>query len=111
LEKNPWVGWVVALGAIGFALAMAFGVFDESPPDSMERLAQHVTIRCTETGETWTMTRGEFERMLMMQPGQIDPNAGIPSRFAEGRLTGVLVDDDEWRKTVAHINKMKDRYD
>jgi len=111
LEKNPWVGWIVALSAIGFAIAMSFGVFKEQPRDSMELLSQHVTIQCTETGETWSMTRGEFERLLMMQPGQIDPNAGIPSQFAEGRLTGVLVNDTEWRETVAHINKMKNKYD
>lgn len=111
LSKHSWIGWVVAIVAVGFAMAMAFGVFTEEPPDSMARRSQQVTIRCTETNQTWTMSRGEFERMLLLHQGQIDPEKGIPSHFADGRLTGVLVSDDEWRETVARINKMKARYE
>jgi len=111
LSNNPWIGWGVAAVAITFAFAMAFGVFTEQPIDSVERRGQQVTIRCTETDETWTMSRGEFERMLMRYRGQIDPEQGIPSHFADGRLTGVLVSDDEWRETVARINKSKAKYD
>jgi hypothetical protein len=111
LQKNPWIGWAVALVAIAFAAAMILGVFEKPAPDSVERRGQQVTIRCTETGETWQMSRGEFERMLLLHKGKIDPGQGIPSKFAEGRLTGVLVDDDEWRETVKRINAMKAQFD
>jgi len=111
LAKNPWIGWVIAVLAIGVAVLFATGTFRQEPPDSVERLSQTVTIRCTETGKTWTMTRGRFEEMLMGMPGQIDPDKGIPSPYADGRLTGVLVNDKDWRETVSHLNKIKAKYD
>lgn len=107
LNERPWVGWVVA-GI--FATIAAFTIWRSSgsnAPDSIERRSQMVTIRCTETGEEWTMNRGQFERMLLMEPGMIDPTQGIPSKFADGRPTGVLVDTDEWTETVERINAMK----
>lgn len=89
---------------------MATGVFSSEPADSLERRSEDVTIRCTETGEEWTMNRGEFERVLMGMHGQIDPTKGIPSPHAEGRLTGVLVDKDDWEEAVERINRMKAKY-
>ena len=111
LAKNPWIGWVIAVLAVGVAVASTTGVFRGEAPDSVEHRSETVTIRCTETGETWTMNRGEFERLLLLQPGKIDPDKGIPSKFADGRLTGVLVNDSEWRNTVSRINQMKSKYE
>ncbi|MCA9300686.1 MAG: hypothetical protein KDA28_16570, partial [Phycisphaerales bacterium] len=99
LNSHAWIGWVVAVVALGLAASFALGVFRPERPDSVERRSEDVTIRCTETGNTWTMNRGEFERLLLTTPGPIDPESGIPSRFAEGRPTGVLVDDSDWRAT------------
>ncbi|MEZ6318513.1 MAG: hypothetical protein R3B49_07145 [Phycisphaerales bacterium] len=91
---------------------MAFNrMFGEGPPDSARRRAQTVTIRCTETGNEWQMNRGEFERLLMTTPGQIDPTKGIPSPYADGRLTGVLVDKDDWDSTVERINAAKKMFE
>ncbi len=107
INKKPWIGWLVA-GV--FAAAAAWFMYKgmgSDAPDSLERRSQQVTIRCTETGEEWTMNRGEFERLLLLQPGSIDPDGGIPSQFADGRPTGVLVDKDEWTETVDRINAMK----
>ena len=107
VNQKPWIGWAVA-----GVLAAAAGYFiirgsSSSAPDSIERRSQQVTIRCTETGEEWTMNRGQFERLLLLQSGEIDPSQGIPSEFADGRLTGVLVDTDDWEETVERINAMK----
>ena len=53
------------------------------------------------------MNRGQFERLLLSQDGEIDPSQGIPSEFADGRPTGVLVDTKSWNETVERINAMK----
>ena len=112
LNSKPWIGWVVALIAVATAGVIATrGLWSEGPPDSAERRAEDVTIRCTETGEEWTMNRGQFERLLMTQRGQIDPTKGIPSPYADGRLTGVLVDKDDWESTVERINAAKSMFE
>lgn len=107
INSKPWIGWAVA-GVLAVAAVFFFiqsGASDA--PDSLERRSEQVTIRCTETGEEWTMNRGQFERLLLLQSGEIDPSQGIPSEFADGRLTGVLVDAADWEETVERINAMK----
>lgn len=110
LEKYPVISriivGVVALAAVGFGIRP----FLRSNPDSLERRSQMVTIRDTETGDEWEMNRGEFERLLLTQEGMIDPTRGIPSKFSEGRLTGVLVDKSDWTETVERINTLKEHY-
>ena len=109
LNQRPWIAWCVAAVAVAVTVAMLTGVFSSQEPDSVERRSQDVTIRCTETGKEWTMNRGEFERQLMTMHGQIDPTKGIPSPYADGRLTGVLVDKKDWEETVERINRKKAR--
>jgi hypothetical protein len=74
----------------------------------VDTLSQTVTIRCTETGNEWEMNRGKLMEMLLMQPGPIDPSKGIPSKFAEGRPTGVIVDKGAWNETVEYVNTLKE---
>lgn len=107
MREKSWLGWTVAGVFAVAAIVMLVRSLTTTEPDSIERRSQTVTIRCTETGQEWTMNRGRFERLLMTQDGQIDPQKGIPSEFAEGRLTGFLVDKDEWEETVERINAMK----
>jgi hypothetical protein len=112
LKKHPWLGWVVAaVCLLGSGVVLFRTTTAETP---LDRLSENVTIRCTETGQEWTMRRGSFERLLMSHPGALDPGKGIPSEFAEGRLTGVLVDkDDSTRKRPtdrSRINAMKKAY-
>ncbi|MBZ0171711.1 MAG: hypothetical protein K8E66_04970 [Phycisphaerales bacterium] len=110
LKSKPWIGWAFSLLFLGLALLMYVRGSGGNAPDSLERRSQMVTIRCTETGNEWQMNRGQFERLLMTQSGMLDPALGIPSEFAEGRLTGVLVDKDDWEETVGRINAMKKAY-
>jgi hypothetical protein len=107
INQRPWLGWSFAGIAAVAALFLMLQRMGNNAPDSIERRSQQVTIRCTETGEEWTMNRGQFERLLLLQSGEIDPSQGIPSEFADGRLTGVLVDTDDWEETVERINAMK----
>ncbi len=110
LQSKPWIGWATSGVCLVLAALMYFRGTGGGAPDSIERRSEMVTIRCTETGNEWQMNRGRFERLLLTQHGMIDPTQGIPSEFAEGRLTGVLVDKDDWEETVARINEMKKAY-
>lgn len=109
LNENPNIGRAVALVAVGVAIYLAVQAGRSSAPDSVERRSQTVTIRDTETGDEWTMNRGQFERLLLLQNGKIDPSGGIPSQFSEGRPVGILVDKADWEETVSRINAMKDQ--
>jgi hypothetical protein len=108
LNEKPMLGWIVAAVAIVGAALFILRSTGSNAPDSVERRSQMVTIRDTETGDEWTMNRGQFERLLLLEHGRIDTNAGIPSKFSDGRPTGVLVDKKDWEETVERINKLKD---
>ncbi|USN99655.1 MAG: hypothetical protein H6810_03060 [Phycisphaeraceae bacterium] len=110
LKKYPWLGWLVAAVCLGASVFILMRGSSSNAPDTIEKLSETVTIRCTETGNEWTMRRGDFEHMLLSQNGLIDPTQGIPSKFADGRPTGVLVDTKDWTETVNRINAMKKRY-
>lgn len=110
LNEKPVIGRtiaVVALVAAGFFVVRSL---NKAPPDSIERRSQTVTIRDTETGDEWEMNRGQFERLLLLQEGQIDPGGGVPSKFSDGRPVGVLVDKSDWEETVSRINAMKAKH-
>ena len=106
-NEKPIIGRTIALVAVAGAIYFGLQSSTNRSPDSVERRSQTVTIRDTETGDEWTMNRGQFERLLLLQDGSIDPNGGIPSKFSEGRPTGVLVDKNDWTETVNRINAMK----
>lgn len=110
INDRPWLGWIVAGVAIVIGVFAVLRGLRDGAPDSVARRSEMVTIRCTETGTEWDMNRGEFERLLMTMPGEIDPSAGIPSPHAEGRLTGILVDKSDWTEAVERINGLKKRY-
>lgn len=107
LNKHPAIGRTIAAVAVVAAVYLAFRSGRSTAPDSLERRSETVTIRDTETGDEWTMNRGQFERLLLLQDGLIDENGGIPSQFSDGRPTGVLVNKAEWQETVQRINDLK----
>lgn len=111
INENPAIARTIAV----LFLVVAVGILvirsrSGGAPDSIERRSQTVTIRDTLTGDEWTMNRGEFERLLLLQNGPIDPNAGVPSEFSDGKPVGILVDKSDWTETVERINAMKARY-
>lgn len=111
LSNNPKIGWGVA--AVFFVAAAALLVVQlrgSGPADSIERRSEEVTLRCTESGEEWTMTRGQFERNLLLYDGELSQDGMLPSPHADGRLTAILVDRSDWRETVERINAMKAEY-
>ncbi|MFG0313091.1 MAG: hypothetical protein ACF8LL_02730 [Phycisphaerales bacterium] len=110
LNEKPIIGRSLAVIAIFCAAYFMFRALNRTEPDSLERRSEMVTIRDTETGDEWEMNRGQFERLLLLQQGDIDPSSGIPSKFSDGKPVGVLVDKDDWEETVKRINAMKARY-
>lgn len=99
MRKNPMMGWVVAavlmLGAAA-VIIMQFGNKSET-----EQLTQFVTIRCTETGDTWQVLRGVMEKELYLRPYPIDPNQGLINPKT-GKATGFPI--DAWKETVDRVN-------
>ena len=110
LNEKPIIGRSVAVVAIFIAAYFVFRATNRQEPDSLERRSEMVTIRDTLTGDEWEMNRGQFERLLLLQEGKVDPEAGVPSKFSDGKPVGILVDKNDWEETVERINAMKDRY-
>jgi len=108
-NEKPIIGRTIAFVAVIGATYFIVRSGSNDAPDSVERRSEIVTIRDTETGDEWTMNRGQFERLLLLQDGEIDPNGGIPSKFSDGRPTGILVDTRDWTETVNRINAMKEQ--
>lgn len=97
-RKNPMLGW--ALAAV-LMVATAYFVWRRMNSDEVSQLTQMVTIRCTETGDTWQMPRGLMERELYDRPFPVDPSQGIVNPKT-GKATGFPVDD--WETTIERIN-------
>lgn len=109
LNEKPIIGRTIAIASLLVAGFLVVRTMTNKEPDSVARRSETVTIRDTETGDEWTMNRGQFERLLLLHDGLIDENGGIPSQFSEGRPTGVLIDTNDWQETVSRINAMKEQ--
>ena len=72
-------------------------------------MSQDVRIRCATTGEEWTVTRGLMEMELRGIPGQLDPERGLASSFADGEPMAFPVDRADWLETIERINREKTR--
>lgn len=99
LKERPMLGWVVA-GAL--MLVAAFMLYRQFTGGQVQELSQQVTIRDSETGDTWELTRGAMEKELYMRPLPIDPNEGLLNPKT-GKRTGFPVGD--WKETVTRINE------
>lgn len=69
-------------------------------------LGEEVTIRFTDTGDTITMQRGRFERMMLEKgvEGPIDPSKGIINPKTNAP-TGFPADRAYWEGLVASVNE------
>lgn len=107
LNDKPWLGWVIA----GVFLLLSIGLYIRLSGGratySVERMSEKVTLKCIETGDEWTMTRGLMERELRSRTGSLDPSQGIINPKT-GRPTGFPFSKSEWEETIKRLNKEKD---
>lgn len=106
LNSKPWLGWVIAAVFLVISLTLYFGIGGRGGTYSVERLSEQVTIKCSETGEEWTMTRGVMERELRMRTGTLDTAQGVINPKT-GKPTGFPFKKSEWEETIARLNKEK----
>jgi hypothetical protein len=99
LQSRPMLGWGLAAGLMLFAALMLY--LRLSAKSESEQLTEMVTIRCSETGETWEVLRGVMEKELYLRSYPLDPNQGLVNPKT-GKPTGFPV--DAWKQTVERIN-------
>lgn len=102
-------GVLVALGVVAIALGgwLIFRVIGGAAPGTPGSLTKDVTVRCTETGTEWTMSRGRIEQALYMRSGLIDPSEGLPNPET-GTNTGFPVNRSrDWDDVIERINTEK----
>jgi hypothetical protein len=103
MAKSPWLGWVVALGILGVAIAMYFlRGGDADAVYSPEAMREKVTIRYTDTNEEVEIPRGRLDKML--RESALDPAKGLINPKT-GQASGFLVNKREWEDM---INRIKD---
>ncbi len=102
MQKSPMMGWAMAALLMLFAAFMLYTRLN--PKDETRQLTEMVTIRCSETGETWKVQRGIMEKELWLRPYPVDPNQGIVNPKT-GKPTGFPV--DAWKETVEQINAQR----
>ncbi len=102
-------GLLIAFGVIALVLGgvMIYRTIAGAPPGSTASLTKDVTIRCTETSDEWTMSRGRLEQALYMRQGMLDPAEGL-SNPETGTPTGFPVNKSrDWDEVIERINAEK----
>lgn len=99
MRQNPMAGWGVAALLMLVAAVMVYTRLTAKSESA--QLTELVTIRCTETGETWQVPRGVMEKELWLRPYPVDTNEGLANPKT-GKRTGFPV--DAWKETVQNIN-------
>ena len=93
------VGWGFAAVLMIFAAGMLYMRF--TTKTEVAQLTELVTLRDSETGDTWQLSRGVMEKELYMHApidlnqGLINPKTGKPNGFPV----------DAWKETVQRINE------
>lgn len=102
-------GVLITLAVVAIALGGVFiyRAIASAPPGSTASLTKDVTVRCTDTGEEWTMSRGRLEQALYMRPGMIDPDEGLTNPET-GTPTGFPTNKSrDWDDVIERINAEK----
>lgn len=107
LRHRPALGVVVLAVLVGATGLVLWLNRDAGDPYSTARLSQDVRVRCAQTGHEWTITRGLMEMELRAIPGQLDPDQGLASPYADGARVAFPVDRADWAETIARINREK----
>ena len=101
------LAWLVTLVA-AVVLAGAWRFWPRRPDtNGAAFLSSMVRMKCEETGKTWEERRGVVEAELRGMAGQVGEGARVSSPLAEGRATGVMADEGEWKRTIERINREK----
>jgi hypothetical protein len=104
INSKPWLGWAIAGVFLLLSVVLYFSISGRGDTYSVERMSETVTLKCAETGEEWTMTRGLMERQLRSRTGSLDASQGIINPKT-GKPTGFLFSKSEWEETVDRLNK------
>ena len=100
LREKPWLGWSLSGVLLVLAVWLALRPAGGGNPYTFDRLTQNVVIKDRETGEEWTLRRGQMEQILWDRGSKIDSNVGLPNPKT-GTLTGFP--KSEWETTVERI--------
>lgn len=106
LNAKPWLGWGVAAVLAVIAGVVFVRSLRSGDTYSVDRMTEEVTIKCAETGETWTMPRGRMEKELRLRSGLLDASQGLTNPNT-GRPTGFPFDAGSWDETIRRINAEK----
>lgn len=106
INGKPWLGWALASLILIGAIVMYYSLSGRGGRYSVERMGEQVTIRCSETGREWTMTRGMLEKTLRGRGESVDPNEGLINSET-GKPTGFPI-DSSWKEMITRINKEKE---
>lgn len=109
LERNPWVGWVIAASMFVVAGYMWYSRSgSRGDPYDPERMKEMVTVKYLDTGEEEQIPRGRIEKMLREQPVPLDPEKGLINPKT-GQPTGFIFDKVDWDSTINRINREAER--
>ena len=106
LRESPRLGWLFAAMLLIVVVFLVVQTRAKPGQYSYERMAQDIRIRCSETGEEWTMPRGRLEADLLARAGKLDASVGVTNPKT-GRPTGFPI--NEWQETIDRLNREKDK--
>ena len=99
MQKNPMAGWGVAALLMLVAAVMVYTRLTAKTETA--QLTELITVRDSETGDTWQVPRGVMEKELYLRAYPVDPNQGLVNPKT-GKPNGFPV--DAWKQTVTRIN-------
>lgn len=98
IQDRPAVGY----GVVGLIVVVAIGIAMTrlARPTEVEELGQFITLKDSETGETWKVPLGAIERNLHGRELPIDPKEGMPNPNT-GKRNGFP--EKDWEKIIARV--------
>lgn len=106
MNSKPWLGWVFAALMLVVSLLLYNRLSGRGETYSVDRMSEVLTIKCAETGEEWTMSRGMMEKELRNRGASLDPSEGLTNPKT-GKRTGFPFSKSSWEETVERINREK----
>ncbi len=100
----------IALASVAVLLGgwlLVRSVFSGPDVGSVDYLQSDLTIKDSETGEEWEMSRGKLEQELYSRSGDINPEEGLPNPTT-GKPMGFPTNRArDWDAVVERINAEK----